>query len=166
MEFNFTNSSYPRTTFIPGHFWEALHIQHISNCNQLSALSYLMVSWLSPWKAGSLSHSSPYTPRGIAPYHGDHSNPLPTSTSSWSTTQKAHTTKNQPQLWVSPLTSNKQNGKTVSSKVLSEYYFQVILKVICLLAIQSNSLSFSYLSLRSSLFFFSFFLPHCNINKP
>lgn len=166
MEFNFTNSSYRRTSFIPEHFWEALHIQHISNCNQLSVLSNLMVSWLSPWKAGSLSHSSPYTPRGIAPYHGDHSNPLPTSTRSWSTTsESSHNQKSTTALGFI-LTSNRQNEKTVSSKVLSEYYFQVILKVICLLVIQSNSLSFSYLSLRSSLIFFSFFLPHCNINKP
>lgn len=89
MEFNFPNSTYGRTMFIPEHFWEAVHIQHISNCNQLSVLSNLMVSCLSAWKPGSLSHSSPYTPRGIAPYLGDHSNPLSTLSSSWSTTSES-----------------------------------------------------------------------------
>lgn len=80
--------TYWRTEFIPQHFWEAAHIQHISTCNQLSVLSNLMV-WLSAWKPSPQSHSSPYTPRGIASYHGDHSNPLPTLTSSWSTTSES-----------------------------------------------------------------------------
>lgn len=57
-----------------------------------SVLCNLMAAWLSAWKPGSLSHSSPYTPRGIAPYHSDHSNPLSKLTSSWSTTSENYQT--------------------------------------------------------------------------
>lgn len=88
-EFDFSSSIYCTWMFVPQHFWEAVHIQDISNCvsevkELLSVLSNEMVSWVSVGNCGRLSKGLLLLRLpGEWLHMVDHHYPLPTLTSSW-----------------------------------------------------------------------------------